>query len=207
LETLLKMMIGQKPKIPAQEFTRSSIEKLKRTVQGAPIIIDDMVIERFRNHAVETIKTDDFGLAEHLLNYPVVVISANEDVKAVAPEVIRCTMICRVEAWLTNTEVMRNNVVRMVQKEIGTAFYREYLWRMLEVVPDLLAEMQADEAENSLDILQVSSGVIVDIMQEYAELLSYIRILSLENYENTSVCVNFIRTCFYYFKYAIYQTV
>ena len=114
LETLLKMMIGQKPKIAAQEFTRSSIEKLKRTVQGAPIIVDDMVMERFRNHAIETIKTDDFGVAEHLINYSAVVISANEDVKAVAPEVIRRTVICRVEAGLTNTEVMRNNVVRTV---------------------------------------------------------------------------------------------
>lgn len=167
LETLLKMMIGQKPKIAAQEFTRSSIEKLKRTVQGAPIIVDDMVMERFRNHAIETIKTDDFGVAEHLINYSAVVISANEDVKAVAPEVIRRTVICRVEAGLTNTEVMRNNVVRTVQKEIGTAFYREYLRRMLEVVPDLLEVMQSDEVESSPDILQVSSQVIVEIMQAH----------------------------------------
>ena len=187
LETLLKMMIGQKPKIAAQEFTRSSIEKLKRTVQGAPIIVDDMVMERFRNHAVETIKTDDFGVAEHLINYSAVVISANEDVKAVAPEVIRRTVICRVEAGLTNTEVMRNNVVRTVQKEIGTAFYREYLRRMLEVVPDLLEVMQSDEVESSPDILQVSSQVIVEIMQDYADLPPYIRTLSLENYFSEKV--------------------
>lgn len=64
LETLLKMMIGQKPKIAAQDFTRSSIEGLKRTVQGAPIIVDDMVNTRFNQHAIETIKTDDFGVAE-----------------------------------------------------------------------------------------------------------------------------------------------
>ena len=38
LETLLKMMIGQKTKISAPDFTRSSIEGLKRTVKGAPII-------------------------------------------------------------------------------------------------------------------------------------------------------------------------
>lgn len=187
LETLLKMMIGQKPKIAAQEFTRSSIEKLKRTVQGAPIIVDDMVMERFRNHAIETIKTDDFGVAEHLINYSAVVISANEDVKAVAPEVIRRTVICRVEAGLTNTEVMRNNVVRTVQKEIGTAFYREYLRRMLEVVPDLLEVMQSDEVESSPDILQVSSQVIVEIMQDYADLPPYIRPLSLENYFSEKV--------------------
>lgn len=130
LETLLKMMIGQKTKLSAPEFTRSSIEGLKRTVKGAPIIVDDLTNTRFNQHAIETIKNDDFGVADHLLHYPAVVISANEDVKAVAPEIIRRTVICRVQAGLTNTEVMLSSVVRTVQKEIGTAFYREYLRRI-----------------------------------------------------------------------------
>ena len=154
LETLLKMMIGQKPKIPAQEFTRSSIEGLKHKVEGCPIIVDDMVNTRFNQHAIETIKTEDFGISEHLIHYPAVVISANEDVKAVSPEIIRRTVICRVEAGLTNTEVMTNNVVRSVQKEIGTAFYREYLRRMLEIVPNLVEQLKSDDSDRSPDILK-----------------------------------------------------
>lgn len=187
LETLLKMMIGQKPKIAAHEFTRSSIEGLKRTVQGAPIIVDDMVNTRFNQHAIETIKTDDFGISEHLTNYSAVVISANEDVKAVSPEVIRRTVICRVEAGLTNTEVMRSNVVRTVQKEIGTAFYREYLRRMFDILPDLIESMKSDETESAPDILRYSSEIIVDIISEYADLPEYIRPLSLENYFSEQV--------------------
>ena len=187
LETLLKMMIGQKPKIPAQDFTRSSIENLKRTVKGAPIIVDDMVNTRFNQHAIETIKTDDFGVSEHLTNYSAVVISANEDVKAVYPEVIRRTVICRVEAGLTNTEVMKSNIVRSVQKEIGTAFYREYLARMFQKVPELIEEMKSDEIESAPDILALSSGIIVEIMQEYALLPDYIRPLSLDNYFSEQV--------------------
>lgn len=184
LETLLKMMIGQKPKVSAPDFTRSSIENLKRTVQGAPIIVDDLTQTRFSQHAIETIKNDDFGISEHLTTYSAVVISANEDVKAVAPEVIRRTVICRVEAGLTNTEVMKSNVVRMVQQKIGTAFYREYLRRMLELIPDLIETMKSDEAESAPDILAVSSKVIVDILSEYyAESVpEYIRELSLEDY-------------------------
>ena len=187
LETLLKMMIGQKPKIAAQEFTRSSIESLKRTVQGAPIIVDDMVNARFNQHAIETIKTDDFGVSEHLTNYSAVVISANEDVKAVSPEVIRRTVICRVEAGLTNTEVMKSNVVRSVQKEIGTAFYREYLRRMLEIIPDLIETMKSDESERAPDILKYSSEVIVAIISEYENTPEYIRPLTLENYFSEQV--------------------
>ena len=184
LETLLKMMIGQKTKLSAPDFTRSSIEGLKRTVKGAPIIVDDLTNTRFNQHAIETIKNDDFGVPDHLIHYPAVVISANEDVKAVAPEVIRRTVICRVQAGLTNTEVMRSSVVRTVQREIGTAFYREYMRRMIESVPDLLEQMKSDESESAPDILAVSSRIIVDIMHEHCSgmLPEYIRELSLEDY-------------------------
>ena len=188
LETLLKMMIGQKPKISAPDFTRSAIDGLKHEVEGAPIIVDDLTNTRFNQHAIETIKNDDFGVSEHLTNYPAVVISANEDVKAVAPEVIRRTVICRVEAGLTNTEVMKSNVVRIVQQKIGTAFYREYLRRMLELIPGIIDVLKDDESEVCPDILQNSAQVILDIISENSETVpEYIRPLSLENYFSEQV--------------------
>ena len=107
-------------------------------------------------------------MAEHLVHYPAVVISANEDVKAVAPEVIRRTVICRVQAGLTNTEVMKSSVVRTVQREIGTAFYREYLRRMFLIVPDLIDELKADDTESAPDILAVSSQILLEIISEFA---------------------------------------
>lgn len=189
LETLLKMMIGQKPKISAPDFTRSSIEGLKRTVKGAPIIVDDLTNTRFNQHAIETIKNDDFGVADGLVHYPAVVISANEDVKAVMPEVIRRTVICRVQAGLTNTEVMRSSVVRTVQREIGTAFYREYLRRMLEIVSDLLEEMKKDDSESAPDILAASSSVLMDIFSECIPrgLPEYVCPLCLDDYFSEKV--------------------
>lgn len=188
LETLLKMMIGQKPKVAAQDFTRSTINALKYQVQGVPIIVDDMVNTRFNQHAIETIKTDDFGIKEHLTNYSAVVISANADVKAVAQEVIRRTVVCRVEAGLTNTEVMKSNTVRKIQHEIGTAFYREYLRRMLDVLPGMLDALKSeDDNAGSPDIMKVSSEVIVDIIRTYAPLPEYIRPLTLDDYFSENV--------------------
>ena len=189
LETLLKMMIGQKTKISAPDFTRSSIEGLKRTVKGAPIIVDDLTNTRFNQHAIETIKNDDFGVADGLLHYPAVVISANKDVKAVAPEVIRRTIICRVQAGLTNTQVMQSSVVRTVQREIGTAFYREYLRRMLPIVNDLLEALKDDDSESAPDILARSSQVLLDLFAEYCEreVPDYVRLLSLEDYFSEKV--------------------
>ncbi len=189
LMTLLKMMIGQKPRIAAPDFTRSNIDMLKRTVKGAPIIVDDLTNTRFTQHAIETIKNDDFGASEGFIHYPAVVISANEDVKAVAAEVIRRTVICHVQAGLTNTEIMQSSVVRKVQKNIGTGLYRKYLGLMLEKVPSLLDELKDDEMRGAPDILAISSQVIQKIFTTYFEgvLPKYFRLLTLEDYFSEKV--------------------
>lgn len=195
LETLLKMMIGQKTKLSAPDFTRSSIENLKRTVKGAPIIVDDLTNARFNQHAIETIKNDDFGVVENLVHYPAVVISANEDVKAVAPEVIRRTVICRVQAGLTNTEVMRSSVVRTVQREIGTAFYREYLRRMVTIVANLLEEIKNDASESAPDLLAASSHVLLAMLSDCTDTLPpYVRSLTLEDYFSEKVTGRYAMT-------------
>lgn len=200
LETLLKMMIGQKTKIAASEFTRKTIDGLRYEVKGAPIIVDDLTSTRFNAHAVETIKNDIYGFSDHNTNYPAVVISANEDVKAVAQEIIRRTVICNVRAGLTNTEVMKSNVVRKVQKNIGTAFYREYLRRMLDMLPELIESMKDDDSESSPDILKLSSEIICDIFEQYSSdtLPTYIHRLSLQDYFGEKVTgsnvINTIRT-------------
>lgn len=189
LMTLLKMMINQKPRISAPDFTRSNIDSLKRTVMGAPIIVDDLTNARFAQHAIETIKNDDFGIGEGLTHYPAVVISANEDVKAVAQEVIRRTVICSVQAGLTNTEVMQSSIVRKVQKNIGTAFYRAYLNRMLAVVPDLLDGLKDDDRPEAPDILASSAKIMYQILARYyeGELPEYVRKLTLEDYFSEKV--------------------
>ena len=182
LETILKMMIGQKPKMAATDFTRKDIDNLKRVVKGAPIIVDDMTNQRFTNHAIETIKNDQFGFADHLVNYPGIVISANEDVKAVWPEITRRTVKIHVDAGLTNTQVMKSNIVRKIQHNIGTAFYSEYLARMLPVVSDMIEQMKDDEPE-APDVLAASSKIICEILSEYCtEIPQYIRELSLVDY-------------------------
>jgi hypothetical protein len=184
LETLLKMMIGQKTKINAAEFTRSSIDKLKQAVSGVPIIVDDLTSSRFSEHAIETIKNDEFGRVKNMTHYPAVVISANEDIKAVAQEITRRTVICRVRAGLKNTEIMKNNLVARVQKQIGTAFFREYTRRMLEKMPDMMNQLKSDDDAGSPDILLVSSEIMCAIITEHSDgtLPFFVRRLSLEDY-------------------------
>jgi hypothetical protein len=170
IETLLKMMIGQKPKIENRDFTRSNIDGLKRKVQGVPITVNDIDNARFTQHAVELVKNDEFGIADKLTGYPAVIITANEDVKVVAPELVRRMAIFRLQAGIKNTEIMQSNIVRRVQKNIGTAFYREYLRRMLGEVAGMLDALRSEEDTRPPDILAASSVVINDIIRESAAL-------------------------------------
>jgi hypothetical protein len=183
LLTLLKMMIGQMPRFPAKEFTSSTVDKLKRAVKGAPIIIDDLMRKRFREHGSETIKNEDFGILDRLINYPAVVISANEDLKSVPQEISRRAVICRVSGGLTNPESMQSNIPKRVQSKIGTAFYREYLRRMFDVFPDMLAALASDHV-GAVDIFEASSKILCSIFTDYSDepLPKYIRCYAFEDY-------------------------
>jgi len=183
LKTLLQMMIGQMPISSGGKFTASNIEGLKRVVKGAPIIVDDLTRKRFREHADETIKNEDFGILDRLLHYPAVVISANEDLKSVPQQISRRAVICRVSGGLTNPESMKSNIPPRVQSKIGTAFYREYLRRMLEIFPSILAALSSDKMPE-VDIFETSSNILCEIIKEYSKepLPHYVRCYYFEDY-------------------------
>ncbi|MGV8906434.1 MAG: phospholipase D-like domain-containing protein [Acetobacterium sp.] len=182
LQTLLTMMIGQKPMMSANEFKKSTINALKYEVMGVPIIIDDIVGKRFNEHAPEIIKDDEFGVAGNLLHYPAIVISANEDVKAVKTELIRRTVVSRVKGGRTNTDIMKSNIVPKIQKNIGTAFYREYLKRMMVVLPDHLDNLKKEDGI-SADLMEVSSKVLFGLFNDCeCPPQHYIKILTIDDY-------------------------
>ena len=189
LDTLLLMMIGQKLRLSASNFTRSSIDSLKHAIKGAPIIVDDVTRDRFTQHAVEVIKNEAFGIDEHLVQYPAVAISGNEDLNSIPKAVTRWAVICRVQAGLTNTEMMRGGFVRTVQREMGTALYREYLRRMMKIIPGLQEMLKDETTESAPDILSESSRLLQSIFEEFSEgsLPHYIRELSLDDYFSEKV--------------------
>jgi hypothetical protein len=49
------MMTGHKIKMTASEFTCKKIESLKRSIKGTPIIVDDILNQRFKAQAIEMI--------------------------------------------------------------------------------------------------------------------------------------------------------
>lgn len=184
LKTLQKMMIGQiVPPINTDNFTFTNLNGLLHEVKGVPVICDDIPKDKFDNHGNKLIKRDDFGYDEGLENYPAIVISANEELKVISPQISRRMVICGVYASMTTTEIMLSTFTKRIQDNIGTALFREYLRRMFEKVPAMLESMIRDDAALS-DILNTSSEVLCEIISQYAsspDIPSYIRPMSLES--------------------------
>ncbi|MDI9475733.1 MAG: hypothetical protein ACOX0L_02475 [Natronincolaceae bacterium] len=182
LETLMIMMVGKKAILPAKEFTKSSIYNLRTEMRGFPIVIDDLNNTRFRNHGIELIK-DDSHIAE---SFSAIAISANEDVKVIENELSKRMVICNINASLPKMKAMKGALVITTQKNIGTAFYREYLRRMIKEICFLIEDL-ADDNKEAPDIFTLSSGIIRDIIHKFylGEIPDWVVKLKLDYYFET----------------------
>ena len=195
LTTLLHFMINDSPKIGAGEFTIKSVNDARSVVKGVPIIYDDMVYSRFNNHAAEVIKNDDFGYHENLSNFPVVVISANEDVKVVSGDLSRRTVLCRVNIGLDTKEVLSNNAVNRIQRQVTTALYRAYIGRILDGFDKFTLPMFNPEEDYSVDILLYSSKVLLELFTKFSldPLPDFIREIKVDEYFDERITSNYAK--------------
>jgi hypothetical protein len=172
LGTLLKMMIGATINFSGnarKECNPKNIEGLMRAVKGAPIVIDDVSQKRFGSHVVEIIKGDNFCVAERLSGCPAVVFSANEDVKAMKPEITKRAVVCWTRIELPHVEAKNISVGSRVRKNIGDAFYREYLRRMLKEMPRIMNEIKTEGGDSKLDVFAISSKIICEIIEGHMD--------------------------------------
>jgi hypothetical protein len=168
LRMLLKMMIGTTINFTGnarKECTSTNIDALRRMVKGAPVVIDDVSQDRFRNHVVEIIKDDNFCVANGLIGCPAVVFSANEDVKAMKPEITKRAVVCRPRIELAHVEARNSGVSSRAQKNISAAFYREYLRRMFKEMPRIMNEIKIEGDNPKLDVFTISSKIICEIIE------------------------------------------
>lgn len=183
VKTLYKMTFGIKKISHAGSFTVKQVEDLKRCVKGIPLFYDDIISKTFNEHAVKLVKHEDFGLDDFLDAYPCVVITGNDDVKAVEQYVSRRVALCHVTAGITNMQLIKNSIAKTIQKKIGTALYREYLRRMMERIPEKITLIQNEENKDVVDLIMLSSEVLNEILSNYnTNLPDYMATVSLENY-------------------------
>lgn len=183
VKTLYKMTFGVKKISHAGDFTTKQVEGLKRSVKGIPLYYDDVVQKTFNEHGTRLIKHEDFGFDEFLDNYPCVVITGNEDIKAVDQFISRRVVLCHVTAGITNMQLMQNSVAKTIQKKIGTALYREYLRRLMEHIPSFIEQLQDENNKEVVDLLALSSKILNEIIKEnIPDIHDFMTEVSLENY-------------------------
>lgn len=189
MDTIHSIMFGKSlGGISPNIFTTKNIYGLLRESAGAPLHIEDITYDRFREYCGKIVKYDSDLIKEKLINHPVIIMSAN-DIGSIKPEYGKRVYYSSVDAQLTNVSAASQHK-KMVElrKRITTAFYREYLKRMYPKVMDLIHQMDAfvlnESNENwQPDIFNLSSKTILEIYQDCAtQPPEYVRELSYFDY-------------------------
>lgn len=186
IKFLVKLMCGETVKMSTTEdFTATRIDGLKRVCEGLPLNIDDLAKTQFQNHSERVIKNDEWGISDRLVNYPAVSITSNK-ITSLTKDLSKRAIICRIGAKIDNERGAKNSKrVNESMSELTTAFYGEYVRRMLVCIDEMTTEMRenAKGKEYFPDIFHASSSVIADIFEACGiDLPDYVRILYYNDY-------------------------
>ena len=144
IETLMRSMFGFFQFLSSSSFTRTNLRALQETSRRFPLVFDDLEKKRFGDHAAEIIK--DEGLLRQ--ESPVLVLSMNGEEHSFPTEIRkRCLMLSARASLPDHTQEARTLYaqVRLQQRQLSTALYREYLRRVMQKLakegppPDILA--------------------------------------------------------------------
>ena len=186
IKFLVKLMCGETVKMnTTEDFTATRIDGLKRVCEGLPLNIDDFAKTQFQNHSERVIKNDEWGISDRLVNYPAVSITSNK-ITSLTKDLSKRAIICRIGAKIDNERGAKNSKrVNESMSELTTAFYGEYVRRMLVCIDEMTTEMRenANGKEYFPDIFHASSSVIADIFEACGiDLPDYVRILYYNDY-------------------------
>lgn len=185
LKMLSKLMCNAKiPLNATSDFTATNVENLKRGCEGVPLNIDDLDKEQFRNHSGKIIKDDEWGIAEHFINYPSIAITTNRLPSLEAP-ISKRAIGCRINAKIDKEAGIKNSKkINESMRNITNSFYCEYVRRMLPKIADMVEHMKLGNVDYLPDIFEISSEVLVEIVNEFVsdEKPEYFEVLTYSDY-------------------------
>lgn len=170
INLLTKMMCGKKiPVNKSGDFTSTTIDGLKQTCEGLPIVIDDLSKTQYTNHISNVVKYDEWGINEELLNYPSVAITTNE-IPAIKSDISKRTYVCYIDSCLDKDKARANyKKIMNCMKTMTNDFYCEYVRRMLDRISEMVNQMKGADDNYLPDIFAESSATIIEIVKEYTE--------------------------------------
>lgn len=170
INLLTKMMCGKKiPVNKSSDFTSTTIDRLKQTCEGLPIVIDDLNKTQYTNHISNVVKYDEWGLKENLLFYPSVAITTNE-IPSVKSDISKRAFVCHIDSCLDKDKGRENyKKITNCMNEMSNAFYCEYVRRMMERINDMVFQMKGSDDSYLPDIFAESSAAIIEITKEFTD--------------------------------------
>lgn len=184
LNLLSKLMSGVKvTPNSSSDFTSTNIEALKCSCEGLPINIDDLAKTQYEAHFEKIIKDDNWGILEHKINYPSVVISTNK-LSSLKPDISKRVVTCRVDIRIDKEKgAYGSKRINESMKQATNAFYCEYMRRMFEKIDEMVAMMKEGDESYFPDIFKISANVLKDLFAEYIEAVpEYVTELSYPDY-------------------------
>lgn len=176
IQTVMRSMFGDWTIEEKTTFTRTYLRDLLVNRRRFPVVFDDVEKRRFDDHAIDLIKDETFVYPE----YPAFVLSMNAEDQSFASEIRKRCLVLYTRTSLPDHSAAAKQLygsIRDIQRRMTTALYREYLHRML---------VRLDPEPVALDLLALSSGILVGIMREASPgpLPAWCTMISIAEYQS-----------------------
>ncbi len=189
VDLLIKLMTGKKiPHNTNAEFTYTGIEDLRRGIEGVPLNFDDLDKTQWTNHSEKIIKDDEWGIPEHFINYPSIIITTNK-LPALEPALSKRVVGIRIEVRIGKEEgIACSKKIKEGYKKANVYFFSEYVSRMLPKVNEMMDRMKDGTEEQFPDIFKASSETILEIYKDCFDTIpEYIKTLTFSDYYGDKV--------------------
>lgn len=184
VKLLSKLMCGKKiSPNSSNDFTATNISNLKCACEGLPINIDDLAKNQYETNFEKVIKDDGWGIREHYINYPSIVISTNK-LASLKPDISKRVVTCRIDIRIDKERGAYNSKkINESMKQATNALYCEYVRRMFDVIEEMTTAMKEGDDSYFPDIFRASSLVLKEIFCEFMEEVpEYVRELAYSDY-------------------------
>ena len=186
---LTKLMTGKKiPRNSSSEFTYTGVEDLRRGIEGVPLNFDDLDKTQWSNHSDKIIKDDEWGMREHFINYPAIVVTTNK-LPSIEAAISKRVVGIRIDIRIGKEEgISCSKKIKEGYKQADTYFFSEYVSRMLPKVNAMMERMKNGTEEKFPDIFKISSETIVEIYRDCMETIpGYVKELTFSDYYGDKV--------------------
>ena len=201
ISTIQCLMFGKTlKKLSPKVVSPTTFEAYLMQVKGCPVLIDDITNSRFK-YLKDIVKNEDTLLRMKVLNHGCFILTSNEADKVDADVAKRMVVFNIRNQLADDTATKRDRSLHRIQKEMGTALYRRYLYLMIPKVEKLIEVLQNDsvvDPEWKPDIFELSAQTLLEIFREVGEAVpAELRLYKWEDFMGEAVkadkAVNIIR--------------